>query len=164
MKQDRFLIGILVFIGLLVVAAVGLFFVRNGAPAYVAEDTPQGVIRNYIVALQKQDYERAYGYLADDPDKPTYDYFVSAYMTNQLDISNSALDIGDVQTQANNRVFVSVTVVHASTGVFDNGWSSADKATLVQQAGAWKISYLPYPYWGWDWYTTPAFTPVPVKR
>src|SRR5512147_1868933 len=38
MKQDRFLTGILIFIGILVLAAVGLFFLRNKAPAYGPED------------------------------------------------------------------------------------------------------------------------------
>lgn len=161
MKQDRFLVGILIFIGLLVVAAVVLFLVRSESPAYVAEDTPQGVIRNYVVALQRQDYERAYSYLADQPYKPTYDNFVSAYMTRQLDIGSSVLETGDAQTQSGTRVYVSVTIVYGSSGLFDSGWSSSDRATLVQQAGAWKLTYLPYPYWGWDWYTP---TPAPIKR
>jgi hypothetical protein len=160
MKQDRFLIGILVFIGLLVVAALALFFVRNGAPAYATEDTPQGILRNYVVALQKGDYQRAYSYLADGPAKPTYDQFLASYMSSRLDINNSALEIGEVQVESNDRVFFSVTVVHAPGGVFDSGWSTPDKAILVQQAGGWKISYLPYPYWGWDWYTP---TPAPAK-
>ncbi len=38
MKQDRFLIGILVFIGVLVVAAVIMFIVRSGMPLYVRPD------------------------------------------------------------------------------------------------------------------------------
>jgi len=46
-----------------VAAALILFFVRNQQPAYGAEDTPEGVLYNYAVALQLHDYERAYGYL-----------------------------------------------------------------------------------------------------
>ncbi len=161
MKQDRFLVGILVFIGLLVVVALGLFFVRNTAPAYVAEDTPEGVLRNYAVALQKGDYPRAYTYLAEGAAKPAYDYFLSNQMNSQQELSRSALEIGQVQAASEDRVFVSVSIVHAPSGVFDSGWSNPDRAILVRQAGAWKISYLPYPYWAWDWYTA---TPAPVKR
>ncbi|OIO89706.1 MAG: hypothetical protein COW33_05315 [Anaerolineae bacterium CG17_big_fil_post_rev_8_21_14_2_50_57_27] len=33
-------------------------------------------------------------------------------------------------------------------------------ALRERQNGAWRISYMPYPYWGWDWYQPTA---VPVK-
>ncbi len=146
MKQDRFLTGILVFIGLLVIAALSLFIIRNRAPAYGAEATPQGVVRNYAVALQKGDYVRAYGYLADQENKPTYDSFLSTFLTKQLDFSNSALDIGNVQQQTGSEAWIAVTVQYAGSGPFDNGWSNPDKATLVLQNGTWKLTYLPYPY------------------
>ena len=160
MKQDRFLLGILVFIGLLVIAAVALFFVRNHTPAYGPEDTPQGVLYNYAVALQLNDYTRAYGYLAKKDNQPTYDNFQRAFLSRQLDISTSALQIGDVQTLVNGEAWVSVTIQYAGSGVFNSGYSSTDKATLVQQNGAWRITYLPNPYWGYDWYQP---TPAPVK-
>ncbi len=51
MKQDRFLMGILIFIIVLVVAALVLFFVRNEKPIYGAEDKPEGVLYNYALAL-----------------------------------------------------------------------------------------------------------------
>ncbi|HTX92861.1 MAG TPA: hypothetical protein VMC09_16745 [Anaerolineales bacterium] len=153
MKQDRFLIGILIFIGLLVAAAVTLFFIRNQTPAYGPEDSPQGVLYNYAVALQLHDYERAYGYLADQANKPTLDRFQQAFMTRQLDTSTAALQVGDVQTIDNDQAWVNVTIQYAGNGVFNNGYSNTDRATLVKQNGAWKITYLPYPYWsGGDWY------------
>ena len=161
MKQDRFLIGILVFIGLMVVAALTLFFVRNTTPSYIAGDTPEGVIHNYVVALQKGDYERAYTYLADDDDKPSLDAFISAFMTNYLNINDAALQVDRVQLQSEDRVVISVTVLYAGNGPFDNGWSRTDRANLVRQSNQWKITYLPDPYWGWDWYTP---TPAPIKR
>lgn len=160
MKQDRFLLGILIFIGILVIAAVVLFFVRSETPTYGPEDTPEGVLRNYALALQQKDYERAYTYLADKAHKPGYDTFLAAFLTQQLSIGNASLDVGSVQHQTDDEAWLSVTVVYAGSGPFDQGWSSPDRATLVRQNGAWKISYLPYPFWGWDWYQTPV---EPVK-
>ena len=64
MKQDRFLIAILAGIGLLVVAAFVLFFVRQSNLNYVSDDTPEGVVQNFVLALHKGDYEKAYAYLA----------------------------------------------------------------------------------------------------
>jgi hypothetical protein len=161
MKQDRFLLGIVIFIGLLVAAALALFVVRNEKPAYGAEDTPQGVIYNYVVALQLHDYERAYGYLAAKDNRPTYTAFYQAFLTRQLDTSTSALQVGDVQALENGETWVNVTVQYAGSSLFDNGWSNTDKGVLVKQAGAWKITFLPNPYWGWDWYQV---TPAPVKQ
>lgn len=161
MKQDRFLLGILIFIGLLVVAAVALFFVRNQSPTYGPENTPQGVLYNYAVAIQLNDYARAYGYLAEKNNKPTYDNFRQAFLTRQLDTSTSALQIGDAQMLQNDgEAWVNVTVQYAGNDVFNGGYSTTDKGTLIQQNGVWKITYLPNPYWGWDWYTP---TPVLVK-
>ena len=160
MKQDRFLIGILVFIGLLIVAALVLFLVRNETPAYGPESTPEGVLYNYAVALQLNDYERAYSYLAEKDNKPAYEQFRQAFMTRQLDTSASALQIGDVQILENGEAWVNVTVQFAGSGVFNSGWSSSDRANLLKQNGVWKISYLPNPYWGYDWYQP---TPTPVK-
>jgi hypothetical protein len=161
MKQDRFLMGILIFIGGLVVIALVLFFVRNEKPAYEPEDKPEGVLYDYALALQLHDYERAYGYLAEKDDKPTYNAFHQAFLTRQLDTSNSALQIGDVQMLSNGEAWVNITIQYAGSGLFNNGWSNADKGTLVKQTGKWKITYLPNPYWGWDWYQT---TPGPVKQ
>src|ERR1035437_232728 len=145
MKQDRFLMGILIFIGLLVVAALALFFVRNGKPAYGAEDTPEGVLTNYAVALQLHDYERAYAYLAKKDNQPTYNTFYQAFLTGQLDTSTSALQIGNVQMLSNNEAWVNVTIQNAGSGLLNNGWSSTDKGTLEKQNGAWKITHLPNP-------------------
>jgi hypothetical protein len=161
MKKDRFLMGILIFIGVLVVAAVALFFIRNEKPAYGPEDTPEGVLYNYAVAVQLHNYERAYSYLAEKDNKPTYNTFHQAFLTRQLDASNSALQIGNVQMLENGEAWVNITIQHAGNGLLDNGWSNSDKGTLVRQNGAWKITYLPNPYWGWDWYQP---TPGPIKQ
>ena len=161
MKQDHFLMGILIFIGVLVVAALGLFFMRSQKPAYGREDTPGGVLYNYAVALELHDYERAYSYLADKDNKPTYDAFHQAFLTRQLDPSTSSLQIGNVQMLENGEAWVNVTIQYAGNGLFNNGYSNNDKGTLVKQKSAWKITYLPNPYWGWDWYQP---TPKPVIK
>jgi len=160
MKQDRFLLGILIFIGVLVVSAVALFFIRNRTPAYGPEDTPQGVVYNYAVALQLKDYARAYGYMAKKDNQPTFDNFQRAFLLRQLDTSTSALQIGDVQMLANGEAWVNLTVQYAGSGVLNSGYSNTDKSILIQQDGVWKITYLPYPYWEYDWDQP---TPAPVK-
>ena len=157
MKKDRFLLGILIFIGLLILAALALFFLRTRQPAYGTDDTPQGVVRDYAVALQNGDYERAFGYLAKMNTRPTYDTFSTAFLTRQLDISTAALEVGAVTRQDPGGTWVAVSVQYAGSGPFDSGWSNPDRAVLIQQGTAWKITYLPYPYFdNGNW-----FQPIP---
>ncbi|HEX7555256.1 MAG TPA: hypothetical protein VF338_01435, partial [Leptolinea sp.] len=75
MKQDRFLVGILIGIGVLVIVALSLFFIRRGAFQYTDDTTPEGTIRNYMLALQKRDFEKAYSYLAEGEFKPDFNAF-----------------------------------------------------------------------------------------
>ncbi len=60
---DRLLIAIVAGTALLVVCALVVVAVRP-APSYQADDTPEGVVHNYLFALQQRDYLRAYRYLS----------------------------------------------------------------------------------------------------
>lgn len=159
MKNDRFLTGILIFIAVLVVAAVALFFVRDQEQSYSSEDKPEGVLSNYVLALEKMDYPRAYAYLADGEDKPSYEAFRQAFLTWQLDTREAAMQIGTAHVEGED-AWVEVSILHAGSGPFDQGWSSNDRAILTRQNEGWKITYLPYPFWGWDWYLS---TTDPMK-
>ncbi len=163
MKQDRFLLGILIFIGVLVVAALALFFLRQDSQVYVADDSPDNIVRNFALALQKQDYQRAYSYLEDAPARPTYDAFRRAFLTNQLNVANNALQVGSIQYVTSTEATVSISILYPGNGPFNQGYSSSDVANLVQQGGAWKLSYMPYPYWSFDWFQPPQPTALPVK-
>ena len=60
---DKVLIGIVIGIVLLIVVAL-IVTLAQPEPAYQTEDTPEGVTYNYLLALQREEYERAYGYLS----------------------------------------------------------------------------------------------------
>lgn len=160
MKQDRFLLGILIFIVILVAVALGLFFMRQDTQTYGPEDSPEGVVRNYAIALQNMDFERAYTYLAERDTRPSYDNFRLAFLNNQLETSNAALQIGSTRNLNASEAIVDVTLVHSSSDPFSSPWSDTQKASLIKQDGSWKLTSMPYPYWGWDWYTPTA---MPVK-
>ena len=163
MKQDRFLLGILIFIGVLVVAALALFFLRQDSQVYVAEVSPDNIVRNFALALQKQDYPRAYTYLEEADGKPTYEAFRRDFLTNQLNVANNALQVGGVQNITSTEATVSISILYPGNGPFNQGYSSSDIANLVLQGGVWKISYMPYPYWSFDWYQQAQPTALPVK-
>jgi len=154
MKQDRFLYIILGVIGALVVIALALFFVRRGMQKYGPEDSPNGVLNNYVLALQMGDFTRAYTYLAEDSGKPTELTFRQEFSSRQLDISTASIEV-NVAEIAGDNASVSVTL-RSNNGLFGETYPNIQSGTLVRQGGVWKINSLPNPYWGWDWYNNAA--------
>jgi len=152
MKSDRFLWALLIGIGLLVVAAIGLFFLRRGDQSYAPEDSPENVVRNYALAVQKLDYARAYALLQDAEGKPDFDRFRTFFLTRAADPSSVGLSIQGSSITGDQAV-VDLAVIYAGSGPFAEANRSPGSALLERDAsGAWKILSLPYPFWGYDWY------------
>ena len=163
MKQDRFLTGILIGIGVLIAAALVVFFTRQQQVSYELEGTPAGVVHNYVLAILNKDYEKAYGYLADLNQKPSYDTFRQAFAIGRLDPGQSGTKIGAAEITGDSAT-VDVTMVNAAGGdPFSSGFNDLGRAQLLSQNGAWKISSMPaYNLWDFSWYQVPPKTvPAP---
>jgi hypothetical protein len=153
MKQDRFLTGILIGIGVLVIAALAVFFIRKDTQTYMPEDTPEGVVHNYVVAILNKEYERAYGYLADLEDKPTYEEFRNSFITGILgNPGNAAVDIGASDVSGEDAT-VEVAMIFNPSDPFSTGYRDVQNAILVRQGSDWKLSSMPtYYLWDFNWY------------
>jgi hypothetical protein len=152
MKQDRFLIGILVGIAVLVVVALAVFFIRRDTQTYMAEDAPEGVVHNYVLAVLNDDYEKAYGYLADLENKPTFEQFRDAFVTGVVNPNSSAVDVGGSEISTDT-ASVEVAVIYNPSDPFSTGYRDVQRALLVKQDNAWKISAMPtYYFWDYSWY------------
>jgi hypothetical protein len=159
MKQDRFLTGILIGIAVLIVIALGVFFTRKDNLVYVDESNPAGVVQNYIVAVQKHDYEKAYAYLADLKDKPTYQQFRESFFNNYVSPAGTGVEILTTEI-SDDLASVELSLIYNQSGLFSSDYRNIDYARLVLQQGAWKIKQLPGNFWAYDWYQP---TPQPVK-
>jgi|GEM_PF-148743 len=163
-RQDRFLLGILAGIVVLVLAALVMYLTRQTGPVYGPEDTPAGVVQNFTTALVLKDYERAFGYVAGPPgvqtsassDKqpglPDLAHFSSFFLIesgNQLD--NTGLQVGEVQFQNTDTALVSVTVLRTSGSLFNSVSRETQQVELARQNGAWKITRGAYPFWNYAW-------------
>jgi len=75
-KTDNWVFGALVgFVLVLMVVAI-VFGALNARHAhYETADTPEAALHNFVLAVNRGDYKRAYTLLADVPCKPTYDAF-----------------------------------------------------------------------------------------
>ncbi len=152
MKQDRFLTGILIGIGVLVVVALSVFFTRKDSQTYVSEDAPEGVVHNYVLAALNKDYETAYSYLADLEYKPTYEEFRRAFLNKEVNPEGQAVDIGE-STITGDEAVVDIALIYNSGDPFSTGYRNVQTASLVKQNGAWKLSSMPqYNFWAYNWY------------
>lgn len=154
MKQDKFLTGILIGIGALLLLALGLFFTRQEKRDYVADATPDGVVHNYVLAVLNKDYQKAYGYLADLEHKPTYEQFRRSFFNGMINPGDVGVDVGAADIHEDEAV-VALTIYYAPSDPFSSRYASAERALLVKQNGAWKLSSMPYQFWDYSWYQEP---------
>lgn len=148
MKQDRFLIIILMGILILVAFALALFIVNKSKQRYGPEGTPAGVVRNYVLAIEEGDYERAYGCLADQPHKPTFARFAAYAGWSEID-ERLGVEIGKT-VFTGGQAIVELIIINDS---IDSYYHFNDRyAFLIQQNGAWKITHINWGGWRRDWY------------
>jgi hypothetical protein len=151
MKQDKFLTGILIGIGVLILLALGLFFMRQDKRDYVAETSPDGVVHNYVLAVLNKDYQKAYGYLADIKNKPTYEKFRQSFFNGGVNSADVGVDVGAVEINKDEAV-VTLSVYYSNTDPFSSRYASQERALLVKQNGVWKLNSMPYNFWDYNWY------------
>jgi hypothetical protein len=151
MKLDRFLTSILAGIGVLVVVALVFFFVRQGGQAYTTDDTPSGVVHNYMLALSRNDFERAYTYLVQRDPKPTLDQFRQSYLNSRQNIADVSVQLGET-TESGDIATVVLYMIYSSGNPFNSSNRNQQNATLARQGSAWKITEMPYPFWDYSWY------------
>jgi len=154
-STDKFLFRIVAGIVLLVVVAFVVALTRS-EPTYQAEDTPEGVVHNYLLALKKGDYERAYGYLS-----PTIEGYPASADAFTEDVEDSSWRFRfDTDTTmavepasvTGNRAVVDVPQSRFSGGdLFDSDqYTTVFEMRLQLEDGEWKIVDSDY-YFLWCW-------------
>jgi hypothetical protein len=154
-STDKFLIGIVIGIVLLVVAAFVVTLTRP-APTYQAEDTPEGVTHNYLLALQKENYQRAYGYLS--PTLKGYPVSAERFAEDvegfswvfRLD-TDTTLAVESATVTANRAVVKVRESRFNGRRLFDSSQSiTIFEIKLQLEDGEWKIVDADY-YFAWCW-------------
>ena len=109
---DKFLITIVVGVIILAAAAIGVVLMQPEAE-YLLDDMPEGVTHNYLLAIQNEDYERAYSYLSQDlldyphdviefqKDINNYSYWFRQNTSNTIEILTTNIygNIADVEAR-----------------------------------------------------------------
>lgn len=157
---DRFLVAIVAAVALLVVVAFAVAL-RRPPPSYQPGDTPEGLTHNYLLALQRQEYDRAYPALsptlAGYP--PTLSDFVAEVLATPWLF---AKDEGSAATVvvASSRITGDLAVVtvqqtvSSQGGLFGSGQrTDTFTVTLRQEVDGWRI-YGAERYWRPCWAET----------
>lgn len=158
------MLAILGGIAVIVILALVVFFTRSRQVDYVPGDSPEAVTQNYILALHRQDYERAYSYLAaDEETAPTYEQFRQFFFNQSATIANTSVQITGVEVSGD-QATVGLAVLHGGGGLLSDPYRETTAAVLQQSGGGWQIVQMPYPYASWDWFQEPVPSrPLPVR-
>lgn len=141
--SQRMLILIVAGVILLVIVAF-VAVLRRPPPEYTDDDSPEGVVHNYLLALQRREYERAYGYLS--PALQTGDLvdFIEAVESDawRFDIgSNVALAVSDSQLSADNAARVEVQMTVSHNELFGSGQNTRTFDMFLRRVdGRWLLA------------------------
>ena len=146
-------------VGLLIVIALVIMFTSK-ASEYVDDSSPEGVAQNFLLALQKEDYTRAYSYLSRTiPDFPgTLSQFKSSIGENEYTVKRRkafVFSVESVEMVGSTRAEVSFTEIRSS----GSGLLSGDQSfghfsiTLLKENEQWKIKECSnYLFFSWKWF------------
>lgn len=157
--STKFLIGIIIGIVLLVIVAFSVVLLRS-EPTYQDDTTPDGAAHNYLLAIQNQDYERAFTYIPEQYPNPK-DAEDMAYTIAQdlgrFDMdSDFSLAVESVKMRGDERAVVTMRkTTFYNSGLMGSGqYTRTFTLTMRLEEGIWKVSdgesYWSSSCWGYS--------------
>lgn len=144
---NKFLLGIVAGVLLLVGVAFAVALLRpKPKPAYQSEATPEGVAHNYLLALQQEDYARAYSYLS--PTLKGYPASIEIFAGNipghrwgfGIDRDSVTLEVESARITGDRAVVLVRKTRFYNRRLFDsNQYTNTFDMKLQRESGAWKI-------------------------
>jgi hypothetical protein len=157
-RHDKFFIIIIIGVVLLIVVALVIMFTSDAAE-YVDDSSPEGVAQNFLLALQKEDYSRAYSYLSKTiPDFPnTLSQFKTSIGEQEFTVERRkalVFSVESVELVGSTRAEVTFTEIRSS----GSGLLSGDQSfgyfsiTLLKENDQWKVKECSnYLFFSWKW-------------
>jgi len=136
-----------------VIATVSLVLLTKGDEVeLLQEDTPQGIVQRYLIAIQEKNYQKAYNYLSFDPLQKisTYDDWLRMVI-GELQISNQSTwkaTLGKITQNVDNAtVEVTIDTFRPRAPFEDPLHSQQINFQLSKINGKWVITSPTYIYW-----------------
>lgn len=147
--MDKNLKYFLASLAVLVLLAAGVFAVRNQQASYLTDNTPQAVVHNYLLAVQRQDAAMLHSLLLPSAQTPSVADVAAALAAGDVSLGGSSVQVLDSHLLGDQAV---VTLrFWQSGGLLDSGYSYDEPARLQQVDGRWYVVQMPYPLWSWNW-------------
>jgi hypothetical protein len=150
-SSARFLLGFGIAITVLIIVTVTLVLTMKGSDALLPADTPQGVVQRFLIAVQDEEYEKAYGYLQVQENGKTLsfnDWYQTSFPSLRTSQTSWKATLGKtVVTGSTATVQVFVDVFRPG-GPFDNPVNTQDISFQLTKVGdGWFITSRPVLYW-----------------
>src|SRR3990172_5393618 len=145
---DRLLVIMTAGIGLIVLAwLIALFVVNARQEVQFSQDSPEGVVQQYLKALEGGNWEEAYGFLADSVKDTNTRRSYEKRMPEHIEQSRRILLEKSEVTDGQARVIVSIATFQSSGPMSTSEYTQRIDFRLNQEGGQWKIispTYLPF--------------------
>jgi hypothetical protein len=151
-SSRRWLLVFAIIIGVLIIFTVSLvLFTKGNKVALLPENTPQGVVQRFLMAVQDRDFQKAYSYLflSNSGKVTTYDeWFRSLYLSPTSDQSAWKATLGKTTENVDNAT-VEVTIdTFRPSGPFEDPLRSQQIVFQLSKIdGKWLIISPTYIYW-----------------
>ncbi len=146
-RSWRYFIGAVV---LLILVAAGVAFWRQRALNYRLEDTPDAVVFNYVLAVQRKDAPMLATLMVQDEEHPTLTEIQQALSSGALSLNGVSVRLGEV-TIRDDEAWVELVMWAAGDEPLGDGYRFVELAYLVREDGRWKVKRMPYSLWSWEW-------------
>jgi hypothetical protein len=154
---DKFLAAIVAAVVILIVAALLVARMRPDSPEFLADDTPEHIAYNYLLAIEQKEYSRAYGYLSPSlPGYPTdLDMFVRDVRRDfyAYSDSNEVSRAVTLSKSGDNTTWINVRETHFNQGgglLPGSQYSINYEMALRQEDGNWLLIESDR-YWSHCW-------------
>ena len=147
--SNRLLLGFGIAVGVLVIVALVLVLtIPTQETRLLPENTPEGIVQRYFLALEAEDYVKAYSYLSPPPsDKLTYEEWRRRFVISE-ERPGWKVTLGKSVVR-DNEATVDVGVdVFRPRGPFDNPVSTQHVTFFLKKEGTiWKITSPTHVWW-----------------
>ena len=150
-SSTRFLLGFGIAISVLVVVTVILVLTMRSSVALLPGNTPQGVVQRFLIAVQDQDYEKAYSYLQVQESGQVLsfnDWYQTTFPSFRTSQTSWKATLGKTVTSGNTATVEVFVDVLRPEGPFDNPvQTNGISFQLTKMADGWFITSRPVLYW-----------------
>ena len=147
---DRLLVMMTASIGFIVLAGlVALFVVNSREEAQFSQDSPEWVVQQYLKALEEENWEKAYDFLAGSVKNENTRKSYERRMRENVEKSGRILLEKSAVTDGEAKVIVSISTFQSSGPMSTSEYTQRFDFRLKLEGGQWKIfSPTSLPFFG----------------